>query len=286
MKRDGGGEALNTKMINSTIHCKIYGEGKPLVIFHPLAMDHRAMKAWMEPIFEQLPGWRRIYVDLPAHGKSDIGQQVTTSDDFVAILVEFLQSLFGKTDRFSLVGMSFGGYMAQGIFTQMNAQIDGLCLLAPAIHKKDRTLPDRVILEKEEGLLAGIDSDIATAFETLMVVQNRRNLSAFLADIQPGRELANRAFLAGDWRKNGFFFAHEPFGEDEVFENPALILLGRQDWICGYEDQQKLLKHFPYATYAVLDQAGHMLQIEKRKLVQFLFVEWLERIKHMSTPIL
>ncbi|MGC5326156.1 alpha/beta fold hydrolase [Brevibacillus sp. SYSU BS000544] len=267
------------------IYYEIYGEGKPLVIFHPLATDHRAMKGWMEPIFEQVTGWQRIYVDLPAHGKSGLGLDVTTSDDFVAIFVEFLESLLGKTRRFSLVGQSFGGYIAQGIFSKMKEQVDGLCLLAPAIHIKDRTLPERVILEKDEDLLCDIDSDVATAFDTLMVVQNKRNLVAFLADIQPGRELANRVFLAGEWRKNGYFFSQEPFGEDEVFGNPALFLLGRQDWICGYEDQRKLLNYFPHATYAVLDQAGHMLQIEKRKLVQSLFVEWLESIKHTSTPI-
>lgn len=269
---------MNKIKIDTPIHYEVYGDGETLVIFHPLATDHRAMKAWMEPLFEGITGWQRIYVDLPAHGHSEVSPDVRTSDDIVEIIVNFLTSLLGETRRFSLVGMSFGGYIAQGIFSRMNHRIDGLCLLVPPINKEVRTLPERVVLAKEENLLRGIGDDIATAFDTLLVVQNKRNLSAFLAEIQPGRELANREFLSGEWRKTGYYYSQQPFREGEVFSNPTLILVGRHDWICGYEDQWSLLKHFPRATFAVLDDAGHLIPIEKRSLVQTLFVEWLERV--------
>ncbi|PEZ82278.1 MULTISPECIES: alpha/beta fold hydrolase, partial [Bacillus cereus group] len=42
-----------------------------------------------------------------------------------------------------------------------------------------------------------------------------------------------------------------------------------------------LLEKFPNATFSILDGAGHMLQIEKRKIVQELIKDWLIR----SNPV-
>jgi pimeloyl-ACP methyl ester carboxylesterase len=62
------------------------------------------------------------------------------------------------------------------------------------------------------------------------------------------------------------------------FAGPALILTGRQDDITGYADQYPLLPHYPRATFAVLDVAGHNLQIEQPDLFYALVSEWLDRV--------
>jgi pimeloyl-ACP methyl ester carboxylesterase len=48
--------------------------------------------------------------------------------------------------------------------------------------------------------------------------------------------------------------------------------------VVGFEDQFALLPHYPRATYAVLDLAGHNLQIEQPALMNVLLRDWLERI--------
>ena len=65
----------------------------------------------------------------------------------------------------------------------------------------------------------------------------------------------------------------QPFGE------PALFLLGRQDHVVGYRDAWKILEHFPRATYAVLDQAGHVPSVEQVQLERALISEWLDRVE-------
>ncbi|MGD8188968.1 alpha/beta fold hydrolase [Brevibacillus ginsengisoli] len=114
------------KTSKGTIHYEIHGEGHPIVILHPLAMDYRAMKYWMEPIFENpklaLNQYQRIYVDLPAHGHSQLTAEVKTSDDLLVSLLEFIQMLLPNRS-FSLAGMSFGGYMAQGVMSKMSHQV-------------------------------------------------------------------------------------------------------------------------------------------------------------------
>jgi pimeloyl-ACP methyl ester carboxylesterase len=66
--------------------------------------------------------------------------------------------------------------------------------------------------------------------------------------------------------------------EARVYERPALIVAGRQDSVTGYAEQYTLLPHYPRATYAVLDVAGHNLQLEQPGLFAALVNEWLDRV--------
>ncbi|MFP3389796.1 alpha/beta fold hydrolase [Brevibacillus sp. SIMBA_040] len=262
---------------NNHIHYEICGNGYPLVILHGLGTDHRSMKAWVEPLFEKRSGWQRIYMDLPAHGHSSTPDWVKTSDDLLELLLHCIDTLL-HDQHFSLIGKSFGGYLAQGILAKRAQLIDGVSLLAPALHKKERTLPTRAVLQSDEQLLSSFDADIRAAFEALMILQTKQNLDAFLSEVQPGRLLANRDFLTSDWRTNGYFFSVEPFAEGSTYPQPSLFLLGRQDAVCGYHDHRELLEHFPHSTFSILDRAGHMLEIEQRNVVLAQLEEWLNRV--------
>ncbi|WP_340257933.1 alpha/beta fold hydrolase [Brevibacillus borstelensis] len=203
-----------TAIWKDTLSYACHGEGKPLVILHALGTDHRAMEAWMEPLFANRPGWLRIYIDLPAHGHSQVKNGGRTSEDMLAIILEFLDDFIpGK--RFALAGKSFGGYIAQGIFARKKALLDGFFLLSPALHLQERTLPARTIVERDEMMLQELAPDIRAAFETLMTVQTRENLAYFLEEVQPGRLLADRDFLTSDWRTKGYFFPFSPFDDME-----------------------------------------------------------------------
>ncbi len=65
------------------------------------------------------------------------------------------------------------------------------------------------------------------------------------------------------------------FHDVESLPQSALLILGKQDYICGYQDHLFLMDKFPDSTFAVLNQAGHLLQIEKRDVVQTLVEDWL-----------
>ena len=73
-----------------------------------------------------------------------------------------------------------------------------------------------------------------------------------------------------------------PVEGGDAFTRPALILTGRQDDVVGYEDQWALLPHYPRATFAVLDVAGHNLQFEQPALFDALMSEWLDRVAYES----
>jgi len=55
---------------NIDINFKMIGEGRPIVILHGYYVDHIMMVGCLEPIFEEVTGLKRIYIDLPGMGKT------------------------------------------------------------------------------------------------------------------------------------------------------------------------------------------------------------------------
>ncbi|MEH6943778.1 alpha/beta fold hydrolase [Bacillus sp. JJ722] len=257
-----------------SINYEIIGNGFPIVIMHLLGTDYRSMKSWLEPIFNDVQGFQRIYIDLPAHGHSEINDNVNSTEDMLLNILDFIDSII-PNQIFSLIGFSFGGYLAQGVLHSRREQVKSICLLAPALHVKERKLPDKVIFSKDDCVINRLDSDTRIAFETLMNHQTSDCLTLFLEEIQPGRLLANKKFLMSDWKEKRYLLSIEPFSDVRFLPQSALFILGKQDAICGYKDHLNLLEKFPNSSYVVLNQAGHMLHIEKREVVQGLISDWL-----------
>lgn len=63
----------------------------------------------------------------------------------------------------------------------------------------------------------------------------------------------------------------------QKYDKPALFITGRQDNSVGYQDLWNLIEDYPRATFAVLDLAGHNLQIEQPELFHCLVREWIAR---------
>ncbi|MEC3134235.1 alpha/beta hydrolase, partial [Bacillus cereus] len=66
------------------------------------------------------------------------------------------------------------------------------------------------------------------------------------------------------------------------YENPVLLLTGRQDISVGYQNIIEIIEEYPRATLAVLDMAGHNLQIEQPELFESLVGEWIRRTNQHS----
>ncbi|QOR68136.1 alpha/beta hydrolase [Cytobacillus suaedae] len=256
-----------------SIHYKVYGEGFPLIILHAMGTDHRSMKAWLEPIFTRLDGFKRVYVDIPAHGGSKIDDTVKSTEDILASVLDFIDQM--DFEEYSLIGHSYGGYLAQGIVHRRSHQVKGICLIAPALHIKKRTLPENKVFRSCNHSLEQLDADVRAAYELLIVVQNELTLTRFVEEVQPGRLLANRTFLASNWRESGYFLSDPPFIQEDNMPQSMLIIVGKQDAICGYKDQLTLIEKFTHSSNIILDRAGHMLPIEKREIVQELVLDWL-----------
>src|SRR5690349_22802712 len=101
------------------------------------------MTGCLEPFFETRPGYRRLYPDLPAMGKSP-ADGIDSSDDVLAALEKFVDAEIGG-EPFLLVGESYGGYLARALAHRRPNQVSGLALICPIgtnLRSPDRTLPE------------------------------------------------------------------------------------------------------------------------------------------------
>jgi pimeloyl-ACP methyl ester carboxylesterase len=139
-------------------------------------------------------------------------------------------------------------------------------------------MPQHVVLEQEPALLETLTPAERAEFEPIAVIQTAETWKKMKRDVLPGLAARDTAFMDRLWTE-GYAFADEAALDKTVFEPPVLILAGRQDSMVGFEDAFDLLPRYPRATLAVLDRAGHNLQIDQPALFERLTAEWLDRVE-------
>lgn len=262
----------------SALHVTEYGDagGLPVLAIHGWTPDHRLMTGCLEPVFKRRAGYRRIYPDLPGMGRSPVGSVASTAE-VVDVLEVLIDERIGDAS-FLLMGESYGGYLSRELVRRRPDQVLGLALICPigrVVRRDERTRPPRTVLEVDEVLLAQLDQVERQEFTDVAVVQDQEQLDRFRSDVAPGLALADAdgmARIAQRWELD-----HLP-EDGPRFDRPTLWVLGRQDDHVGYRDQWDLLEHYPRASFAVLDRAGHNLQQEQPILFEALVDEWLDRV--------
>lgn len=251
------------------------GTGQPLVVLHGLPLDHNATELTFEPVFESRPGWRRIYLDLPGHGDSSAPETIQSNDDLAQVVGDYIESIL-PIERFALAGQSYGAYISRALAARFSGRMLGVMLWVPARYPREQRRPTpRTVLAEDAKIMSELKTDEGKSFGRLLVVQDRHGLDVIERLILPAARKSNDPFLS---RVSGTKFSIEP--EVAPFPHPALLLCGRQDMLVGYLDQLELLDHYPRATVAILDRAGHFLGLsEETELFRSLVSDWLDRME-------
>jgi len=276
---------MECKIRNVSINYETIGEGKPIIMLHGYAVDHRIMSGCMKPIFNERNEFKRVYIDLPGMGKSASAEWITSSDDILDIVIDFINIIL-PNEKFLLAGESYGGYLARGILYKMAERVEGILLICPVIiaEKKKRNLPQHVVLINNYSLLAKLSPREVERYHSDLVVHEEKIYERYKNEVRAGVNVTNSKFLKGI-KKNSYELSFDVDNLDKVFQKPALILLGKQDACVGYKDAWHILKNYSRATFAVLDRAGHNLQIEQEGLFNAMVNEWLFRVKEFSDGI-
>ena len=257
------------------IYYEEYGTGKPVLCIHGHSVDHRLMTGCLEPVFNEKQGYRRIYPDLPGMGKTPSKTWIRNPYDMLDILKEFIDAVI-PNESFLIAGESYGGGLTLGLILIMGHRIDGVLLICSSLPKG--ALPARKVILKSEVIESQkSDPDIET-FLDIAVLATPEIYEKFKNDVLPGLKAADQEFLT-----NHYDAEYNPDFENKLksvsFDKPACILAGRQDHCVSYAGMYELLDHFPRATFAVLDCAGHNIQIDNELLFNKLVKDWIWRVE-------
>jgi pimeloyl-ACP methyl ester carboxylesterase len=261
--------------------CETRGWGTPVVLVHGNPVDHRSLLV-LDGAFEASPlAWERHYVDLPGFGASPPGDIEPSTRALAEALVAWAADRFGRT-RFAVLAASSGAMPARHLVAELGNQVLGLALLGPVLiaDRASRRRPERSVVVADQALLDGLEPAVRAEYEPTSVVQTAANVALYQRYIMPGLTGYNHDFIAAMNAHYGLdSWPETRFGR---FDGPSLIVTGRQDWITGYEDQFALLRHYPRATYAVLDAVGHNTFIDGLDLVRPLLTDWLARLARLT----
>jgi pimeloyl-ACP methyl ester carboxylesterase len=222
----------------------------------------------LEPVFDARTGYRRIYPDLPGMGRTPAPEAINSAHDVLGVLLEFIDGVIGD-EPLLVAGHSAGGYYAHAIASRRPEQVIGLALLCPlfaGIHD----VPAREVV-------SGSGSIGNAEFRDYFTVQTAETLERYERYVTPATRLADQGALA---RIGERWELTTRLQDEDPYPFPTLLVTGRQDSTVGYARAWEMLEHFPRATFAVLDRAGHALPHEQPELMRALITEWLDRVEN------
>lgn len=261
-----------------------YGQGRPILFLHGWTLDHASEVADFEPIFADRPGWRRLYLDMPGHGRTPGTEPVRDMDGILQVVLEVADSLC-PGQRFAVAGTSGGALPARGVVYRRPEQVCGLLIRMPLIVADDarRSLPEPAALVEDEAFMASLSDEDREMYGDIMIQQADflEPLKLYMDKyIWPAQARGDAAFCGAirqDPKRYGLSFDVD--GLPQPFAGPTLILAGRQDTTVGYRDAWSIVENYPRATFVVLDRSGHGTTPQHQGLFKLLVHDWLDRVE-------
>ena len=174
---------------------------------------------------------------------------------------------------------SYGSYLARGVISKYIKKVIACLFLCPVIipEPSKRTLPKNKVFKVNREFIATLKTKEAQEFQ-LCVFQNEKIWNRFKSEIFLPIQISNKSILDQIYIHK-YEFSFDVDKSIGSFEGPVLFILGRQDISTGYRDAWSLIEKYPRASFAVLDMAGHNLQIEQPQVFNCLVNNWLDRFE-------
>src|SRR5439155_7228375 len=142
------------------------------------------------------------------------------------------------------------GYDAQAMAARRAAQVVGLALVCPLLPGLRDVPEHRVVAGSGE-----IGDDV---FRSYFVIHTPQMLQRYERYVAPAAALVDQAAL----ERIGERWALTP-DQAPAYPGPTVVVAGRLDSTVGCAAAADLVDHYPHASLAVLDDAGHALPHEQ-----------------------
>jgi pimeloyl-ACP methyl ester carboxylesterase len=210
---------------------------------------------------EQLPAlWRFGPVVVASH----------RDDDSMAAIASRI--LATAPERFALVGLSMGGYLAFEIMRQAGHRVERLALLNttpyPDTPEKTQGRNEQIALAKDGKFTAAVD-----LLAQVWLRPARRGDPALLGVIrQMARETGPEAFV-----RQELAIMNRPDSRPGLaaISCPTLVLGGADDEVTIAEHAEEMADRIPQARLVVIPECGHLSTLEQPAVVTAALVDWL-----------
>lgn len=241
------------------IHYIEAGQGPAVILLHGLG----GTKEYWDANFAALAAKYHVYaLDQLGFGQSDKPMMDYTITTWVDFLQGFMQSQ--NIPKATVVGNSLGGWIALDFTATHPEMVDKLVLVdASGLAGK---IPIDLLAPSS---IAAWRTLLASIFYNKKIVTDDVAKQAFTDRLRNNDGYTIERTLAG--------FARPQFEDDKLkaIHAPTLVVWGRNDELISVDDARKFGNGIPGARVVVVEQCGHVPQIEKpaefnRAVLEFL----------------
>jgi pimeloyl-ACP methyl ester carboxylesterase len=225
------------------------------------------------PQYDDLYDMARIIgPDLPGHGASDPPDGAISIGLMAQQCADLLDNL-GISEPIVVCGMSMGGYIAFEFYRQFPDRVKGLILTAT------RSLPDSE--EAKSGRNAAISKIKQKGLESFNQTMLPKPFSPTV--LEDDEELVSFVYnLMNQTSEEGAIAALKAMKErvDSTpllprIQVPTVIIHGEEDQIIPVAEAQAMQEAIPQADLYIIENAGHMVNLEQPDIFNGLVAEFL-----------
>lgn len=132
---------MDSKFISTPsgkFHAIVAGEGTPIMLIHGFSVEYNSWRTWIENIATLAEVGRVYSLDLLGYGESDHPEPRLDASAQAQAIIELLDA--EKIERANIIGLSWGGAIAQIIVTTAPARVSKLVLVDSSYTPKPEIL--------------------------------------------------------------------------------------------------------------------------------------------------
>jgi 3-oxoadipate enol-lactonase len=239
---------------HETVVAGLGDRGPAVLLVHALGLDWRM---W-EPVMVALSAGRRVFAyDIRGHGRAAGSPTPSTMADTAGDLIGVLDAL--ELDRAHVIGLSYGGGIAQTAAVAHPERFASLSLLATTDHPF-AAFEGRAHSAEVDGMAAQVVPSLTRWFTPAALAADGWGVRYARERVLRG----NSVDWAGAWRA---FQKLDVRGKLGGFPAPALVLAGGVDASTTPEIMRAISAAVPGSRYRELPDTPHMQTLERPDLV-------------------
>ena len=244
------------------------GIGKPVVLIHGYPFNR---SLWSEQIPALSNSYRVIVPDLRGFGETDASEGPATMNRMAQDVAELMDHL--EIPRAVIGGLSMGGYVALAFYKQFPSRVRSLILADTRAHADTEEGKQTRAQQAEKALsegMAGIADAMLPKLLKPDTVSKHPEIVKFVRDMMLKMKPEGAAAALRGMAER----------EDQTqllsqISVPTLILVGAEDAITPVADSERMHRAIPGSRLVVLENAGHVSNIERTQQFNDALLEFL-----------
>ncbi len=253
------------------MYVAVRGHGPAITLIHGFPLNHRIYDTQFRALAHT---YRVIVPDLRGFGKTPFGGEDITIDTYADDVAAILDAL--GVEQTILAGLSMGGYIAFAFWRRHPERVKGLVLLATRASADSEAARENRFRTIEAVQRDGLDSLVEGMIPKLLAPSTLKGKAHVVRKLRDIMYCATVEGVVAALRA----MAHRPDSRPTLgtITVPSLIIAGREDALIPLDDAEEMALSIPDARLRVLDQAGHLVTMERPRMTARLLAEFAHEV--------